>query len=366
MVKIFVPKNEKSSLVLPHSVASLAGFGSSLREHSSIELGSGQYSEVSELSVNFFSKKVSSSFLGDSYFRLGWLAKSNRVVDCGSFLSFAHEIDSDGLVADKGKLHQVNFCRDRLCPMCSWRRSLKMFGQVSQIMDLIGDKYIFLFVTLTVPNVSSDCLSDSVTELMKAWRRFVSYKPIKRILKGYFRALEITRNPVRGDYHPHFHSVFAVPLSYLKSRDYLKRDDFLRLWQKACRDESITQVDIRVAKDKYGADEFKSQSNLSSAVAEIAKYAVKSSDYIIAGNEVLTDEIVHTLSTALFHRRLTAFGGCFKDAFISLGLDDVDSDNVDLTHINDDINPTLALLIVRYGWSSGAYKMIDSYVKDSK
>ena len=37
---------------------------------------------------------------------------------------------------DKNKnLDQVNFCKDRLCPMCAWRKSLKIFGQISQITD---------------------------------------------------------------------------------------------------------------------------------------------------------------------------------------------------------------------------------------
>ena len=32
----------------------------------------------------------------------------------------------------KKKLKSANFCRLRLCPMCQWRRSLKMFGQVKK------------------------------------------------------------------------------------------------------------------------------------------------------------------------------------------------------------------------------------------
>ena len=51
--------------------------------------------------------------------------------ECGDTLVFVRN--------EKGKkrLHGANFCRNRLCPMCNWRRSLKMYSQVSQITDKI-------------------------------------------------------------------------------------------------------------------------------------------------------------------------------------------------------------------------------------
>ena len=125
------------------------------------------------------------------------------------------------------------------------------------------------------------------------------------------------------------------------------------------KDPSITQVDIRVARDK-NASESASQ-ELASAVAEIAKYAVKDSDYIYPGQEDLTDRIVTTLTGALYHRRLVAYGGVFQDAFEKLKLDD--PEDGDLVHINEKLNPALAWLIVKYGWSCGTYKMTDAYIK---
>lgn len=350
--------------------ASLSAFGLGLGEfcyedNITNSLNS-QFSESEELNNKFLPKKLNNNILSASYHRIGYFGKSERVLHCGDFLNFAHEINELGEISEKGKLHFANFCKDRLCPMCSWRRSYKIFGQVSQIMEVIGTKYKFLFLTLTVPNVSRSELNSEIDHLMSSWNRFTGYKDIKIILKGYFRALEITYNKETNTFHPHFHVVLAVPLSYGKKNDlYLKRDEFLSLWQRATRDKSITQVDIRVCKDKYSVDELKAQSRLSSAVAEVAKYAVKSSDYLLE-DEQLTDELVYTFSNALNHRRLTQFGGIFKEVFKKLRLDDSESENADLIHIdNNKLNPSLAWLICRYGWSMGTYKLINSFVESA-
>ena len=102
-----------------------------------------------------------------------------------------------------------------------------------------------------------------------------------------------------------------------------------------------------------------SAGSLSSAVAEVAKYAVKSSDYLFEDNPVLTDEIVSVLSSALAGRRLVSFGGCFRKAWQLLNLDD--PENGDLVNLDGKINPQLRYLIIRFGWSAGVYKFTDAY-----
>lgn len=359
---------EKSLFMLAHEEGSNPAVGVSRQRHHSKTMTDCQSDNPSwkntdaEITKKFIPKKNNSLLLSESYIRLGLEGKSHRVSECGSFLEFAYEISSDGVVSENGKLHTANFCRDRMCPMCSWRRSYKIFGQVSQIMELIGNQYKFLFLTLTVPNCSGDDLSDTLDRMMIAYRKLIRYKDFK-VVRGFFRALEITRNKDPqsksfGTYHPHFHVVLAVPLSYGK-KHYISRNRWLELWQRAMNDSSITQVDIRVARDKDNGDS--SDPDISSAVAEIAKYAVKDSDYIYPGQEELTDQIVSTFTGALHHRRLVAYGGVFQDAFEKLKLDD--PEDGDLVHINEKLNPALAWLIVKFGWSCGTYKMTDTYIK---
>lgn len=323
-----------------------------------------------EIDSKFAPKRKKSVLLSESYTRIGYDSKASRVASCGTELSFAYAISPDGVVSEDGKLHSANFCKDRLCPMCAWRRSYKIFGQVSRIMEHIGDKYEYLFLTLTVPSVPAEELTETISRLVKAWSNLIRQKPFKTAVRGFFRALEVTRNNDPDSksyklYHPHFHVVLAVPKKYFTDW-YITRDQWLEMWRKAYKDDSITQVDIRKAKSKDAYQKAGAQeaiNMLSSAVAEIAKYAVKDTDYIHEFDPALTDEIVTTLAGALARRRLTAYGGCFDNAFQKLKLDD--AEDGDLVHINDEtINPALALLIVKYGWTAGAYKMTGSYIHE--
>lgn len=325
---------------------------------------------VHEIDSKFAPKRKKSILLSESYTRIGYDSKASRVSSCGTELEFAYEISQNGEVSEKGKLHSANFCKDRLCPMCAWRRSYKIFGQVSRIMGHLGDKYEYLFLTLTVPSVPAESLSDTISRLVKAWANLIRQKPFKTAVRGFFRALEVTRNndPKSKSYklyHPHFHVVLAVPKSYWNNC-YITRDEWLAMWRKAYKDDSITQVDIRKAKPKNVSEAVTAAESvdlLASAVAEIAKYAVKDSDYLFEHNRALTDEIVLTLSGALARRRLTAYGGCFDDAYQALKLDD--AEDGDLVHITDEtINPALALLIVKYGWTAGAYKMTSTRIEE--
>lgn len=314
-----------------------------------------------EVDKKFKPKKQASVLLSDSYKRLGLDSKSQRVADCGSFLDFAFELDNRGSISERGKLHNANFCRDRLCPMCSWRKSLKIFSQVSTIMSHVGQDYRFIFLTLTVPNVDASELSPTITRLMKSFDKLNAYKAFKTAVKGFFRALEITRNKVTEQYHPHFHCILVVNSSYANSRDYISRDQWLQMWRKAYKDDSIMMVDVRFVKPKSASSSAQPFESLLSAVAEATKYSVKSKDYIFSFDPQLMDRVVSELSTAMRGRRLTAYGGLFKQIFEKLQLDDAEEG--DLIHINDNVNPDVVQLVVRYGWSCGCYKVIESFVK---
>ncbi len=306
-----------------------------------------------EISDKFTPKRESSELLSASYARLGYDGKASRVLDCGTFLEFRLY---DGV--DKWHLHSANFCRDRLCPLCAWRRTYKVFGQVSQIMDAIGDDYAYLFLTLTVRSCDGEKLASLLDEMQSAFRRFVSYKRIKEAVKGCFKSLEITRNRKNGTYHPHYHCILAVKKSYFTGRDYIKQADWLDFWRKAMNDPLITQVHIQRCRAKEETEGEETVRSLKSAVAEVSKYSVKSVDYIVPDDSALTDDIVFILSAALCGRRLCSFSGVFDKIRKQLSLDDCD--NGDLVHIDgDEIRPDVAYMIRRYSWSCGVYKLVE-------
>ena len=306
-----------------------------------------------ELKEKFTPKKSMGEKLVFSYLRLGYDDKAEKVANCGTLLEFAKYSD------EKYKLHRANFCRDRLCPLCAWRRSYKIFGQVSQIMDVIEKDYTFIFLTLTVRSCDGERLSELITRMNKAWAKFIKYSRIKKICKGFFRGLEITYNKETDMYHPHFHVIIAVPKGYFAHGDYIKQSEWLDMWRKAMKDPRILILDVRRVRSKdatsSGADMANALKSVGSAVAEIAKYAVKSADYLFE-SEQLTDFCVYTFTESLRNRRLCAMGGCFLEAHQKLQLDD--TEDGDLIHVDGEIRSDVAIQIVKYGWSCGAYKLI--------
>lgn len=326
------------------------------------------FSEFQEFQSKFIPKKAKTETLANSLYRIGEIKRSYRVRDCGTLLTFAHEIDSFGEISSKGKLHNANFCRERLCPMCIWRRTLKIYGQVSQIMGYMPKDVSYLFLTLTVPNCSGEDFQKTLDRLFKAWKKLHDTKKFKSAILGYYRVLEVTRNKKKNTYHPHFHVILVVSKSYFKGNLYISHDKWLEMWRKAYGDDTITQVDIRKIKardkslsetsDLSDLDGFKS---LEGAVSETAKYAVKDEDFIISDNETM-DSVIQVLLYGLKGRRLVQFGGLFKEIADSLKLDDVEDG--DLIHIDDDkINNALAHMIVRYGWRSGVYQILSKEIK---
>ena len=324
------------------------------------------YTEVSEIEQKFTPKHKKSLSLSDIYNRVGYDKKAVRVRECGSYLEFSHEVDLYGTIEDKGKLHKAFFCRDRFCPMCSWRKSLKLFANVSKCMPFITSKYKCLFLTLTVPNCTQEDFRNTIDRLMYAWHELSHYKKFKTVVKGFFRVLEVTRNKKNGSLHPHFHIILVVSKKYGKKEElYLSHDDILSMWKKAYKDDSITQVDIRVIKPK-DTKEISSSSEqlqvkgLESAIAETCKYTYKDSDLFESGlSPEEQDNLLLTLANGLKHRRLAHFGGVFKEVYNSLGLEDVEDENTDLTHIDDSINKGVYLLITKFRWGFGTYRLYD-------
>lgn len=253
-----------------------------------------------------------------------WKRKADRLHECGLHLWFNVYSGENG--CETMKVKYAESCRVRLCPLCSWRRSIKIQIHTRKILEQMQaeQRYSYIFVTLTVPNVSGQALSDKISEMMGAWNRLVGYRKIEKAVKGWYRGLEVTHNvnpksKSYDTYHPHFHCILAVNTSYFKSRDYMKQAEWLELWRKAMQDPEITQVDVRRLKPKKGED---GGDAVIAAVCEAAKYTVKSADYIFPWDWELSCDAVAVLDRALANRRLVAYGGAMKEWHKKLNLDD--------------------------------------------
>lgn len=258
--------------------------------------------------------------------------KSKRMKECANWLAFWRK--EDGSM----KLHDARFCRVRLCPICQWRRSLKTFAQMSQVLDVAtADGYQFIFLTLTVKNCKGVKLSDELTHLLLSFNRLMKYKDVQRAVKGFYRGCEVTHNTVTDEYHPHLHVILAVRASYFRGSAYISHDKWVQLWKRALQVKYDPVVDIRRC---YGG---------SKSVSEACKYAVKPEDVLNLDDWDMTVETLRTLDAALENRRFVGLGGIIKDIHKSLHLDD--PEDGDLVHLEADPveDPTVEEVV--YFWN---------------
>lgn len=264
-------------------------------------------------SRNWALHKLNSGYISLAYEEID-PKKSERMKDCANWLAFWRK--EDGTM----KLHDARFCRVRLCPICQWRRSLKTFAQMSQVLDVASsDGYQFIFLTLTVRNCDGSELSSELSHLLLSYNRLMKYKDVLTAVKGYYRGCEVTHNTLSDEYHPHLHVILAVRSGYFSGKTYLSQARWAELWQRALQVSYTPIVDVR--KCKGG----------SKAIAEACKYAVKPSDVINFDDWDMTVETLRTLDKALENRRFIGLGGVLKDIHKQLHLDDMEDG--DLVHV---------------------------------
>lgn len=295
-------------------------------------------------------EKVANEHLSEVYKALD-AHKAERLSHCAERLTFAVN-DKTG----KKKLEHAFFCRVRLCPICTWRRSLKLKAQGIKIFVAMMAEYsyVWLMGTFTVRNVRGHELSPTIDAMNKGWERFSKTKEFRKLMDpsgkypggGWHRAMEVTHNvdpasPSFDTFHPHFHVLIAVPKSYFGSRSYISHAKWQAMWRKAMRLDYDPSVDVRKAYDSKAK-----------TIAEAMKYAAKSSEYIIPEDWDLTVETVAVLDQAFNHRRFSAFGGVMKQWHKKLNLDN--PEDGDLVHTGEEPDDVAAAEhLVTYIWYAG-------------
>lgn len=273
-------------------------------------------------------------------------SRLNQLKECGSYLKYAE-------TKEGRKLVEANFCRIRLCPMCQWRRSLKLFSQVSEITDYIlkKRKARFIFVTFTQQNVREEDLSSMIDRMNEGFKLLVQKKinlaetkPLQENLLGYLKAIEVTYNVKTKDYHPHIHCIFEVRPSYF-GNNYIKQSTWVSLWRKVMRLDYEPLVKIRVIKD-----------NSARSIAGVAKYPVKLNGIFEIIDKDEQARVIITLNRSLYHRRLLTFGGDFRAVKRELQLEDVETTK-DLVHLDNESRElnVIAYTLFKYNADFGCY-----------
>jgi len=233
--------------------------------------------------------------------------KAKRLHLCGKTLIFLQDPKYGNPVVGTMR------CELRLCPSCSFIRARQTFENVYSVIthpDFENKQFIFL--TLTIRNCRGEFLEGEIKRLLSAWGKLTQggrHEGFSRSFLGTFRALEVTYNPLKKTYHPHLHAMAAVEPGYFRksNKNYIGQAKLRELWRDACGLNYLPQCRIE-----------KVRNTTKKQVAEVAKYTVKSAFYLNR------PAVLETLDTALWHKRLTAYGGLFKTVRARLDLPDED------------------------------------------
>ena len=263
---------------------------------------------------NWRGRKILSLKLADIFEELGYKKSLiERIQSCGDVLRFIRR--EDGSL----KLYQAYFCKNKLCPMCNWRRSMKYSYQTSRIVDEAikqSPKGRFLFLTLTVKNVPGIELNNTISQLTRSFDRLFRRAKVKKNLIGYLRSVEVTHNEDDKTYHPHIHVLLMVRPSYFNSKDnYITHEEWGEMWSQSLKVDYVPMVDIRTVKE-IGK-------GLRGAVLETAKYPTKPIKLDVENKQVVDD-----LYNGLYRKRQLGYGGLFKTIKKQLQLDDVENGNL--------------------------------------
>lgn len=265
--------------------------------------------------------------------------RSEKIRQCGTYLEFA--------VAPEGrKLHHANFCRERMCPMCQWRRTIKLRVQADRIYAAETARgYQHIFVTLTMRNMVGSELSPALDQMCAAFAKWTRHKAFKASFLGYYRAIEVTHNDTDDTYHPHIHVMLTVSDDYFRpdNPDYWTHDRIMDTWRQLLQLDYDPTVHVEGVRPKEGQ-------TITAACVELCKYPTKSA-------QLKSSFVLQTVDYALRNRRLIQWGGLTADIRRELQLDDIESGN--LIHTDDATADGVDLPTVTYVWRHGFYCPMD-------
>ena len=267
--------------------------------------------------------------------------KSDNVYNCNSVLTLKQFLDFHNTTV----VHQTLFCKDRLCPICSVIRSMKLTAQNIKIFNRLRETQPgirYLFITLTQKNVPGELLSHEITRISKAFNSIFTlnnhkkkYRKLRNTLLGTIRVIEVTKNDKDNTYHAHIHAILAVKPGYFKGINYIKHEEYQSYWKEELDLDYLPQIRIQVPKPKNKSTKKTNIDDLIEMIKEVSKYCVKPLTIFKAiENRYLTLEEVedfYYLVSSLYRRRLITFSGIFADIRKELRL----TDSEDLEDLED-------------------------------
>lgn len=213
-------------------------------------------------------------------------------------------------------IEYAGLCRDRFCPVCIWRLSMRRFATMYQLVEGLRVAYPeapWQFVTLTAANCRPSELPEVLDEMYRAWNAITSTKKFKNKIAGWARSLEITYNSENNTIHPHFHILTMWHECTEEPDDYI-----IDRWLKG-----VQRYATRKAQDAqtigWKVDRNTEDDKVIGAVIETYKYSVKDTEL-----DEMPLGTFRQVVEAMGGRRLVAFGGVIKEYAKECELDRMD------------------------------------------
>ena len=209
---------------------------------------------------------------------------------------------------------ETRYCRDRLCPVCNWRLSIKRYGQMTQLMSALYNAYpevSYSLITLTVRNVAPELLDEALQAMQRAWCGVRQQRWARTELIGWARSIEVTYNPQSNTLHPHYH---IIAMTHKKS----SADRVIDTWMEQARKQDLVvsyaaqHCDNIIENHTEGA-------SLAGAICEVYKYMVKSSDELD-----MPLGTFRAFADGIAGHRLISMGGKIKEYAKLLALEDME------------------------------------------
>ena len=216
-----------------------------------------------------------------------------RIAECGHRVTFSFKKTDEGW---RRKVSGAKLCRCRMCPICRWRRSLRLQHTLKARLEYLRKEkpgLAAVFLTLTVRNCDVSDLKETSRIMLKGWSKLTRRKSFRGVA-GYLRTLEVTRGkdgPMRA--HPHIHALLLVDPETFDVREW---DNFAWAdeWGSTMGLDYRPVVDIRPVTD------------MERAVIEVAKYLVK------PGSDTMREGWLPEVALQLDGIRAMATGGIIR------------------------------------------------------
>lgn len=246
-----------------------------------------------------------------------------RQLSCASQLEYALEKGTLEMY-----LNKANFCNNRECSICNWRKSskkrIRVFPGIKRYIEDFS--VVPILLTLTVKNCHySDLRHLILRQMQPGWQRLQQRQIFPAF--GWLKSLEVTRpkhcycqgkligtfgsrqikNMINsGEFdvdhwreefseecHPHYHVLIFVDDDYFLPGNYLPQLEWVSQWKSALRVEYNPVVDIRKIYPDNGS--------LDKAILETTKYCLKPNDMV--------DSMAPYIFRQLHGLRLNSVGG---------------------------------------------------------